>query len=121
MPCRRRAGEGGAVRAAGGPAAVLALAADYIAAYQRQVVAVVAQEDYRQRIASATLPTRDLRSDLVMIADAERGWLEFRDVFEVDGRKVRDHDDRIAQLFLKPNPGARQQAARIVEEARAST
>jgi hypothetical protein len=99
------------------PAAILAVAADYIATYERQVVAVVAQEDYRQRVASAMLPTRQLRSDLVMIANAERGWLEFRDVFEVDGRKVRDHDERIVQLFLKPNPSARQQAARIVEES----
>jgi hypothetical protein len=117
VPCRHSAGGGDFVRAEGRSAAILALAADYIAAYERQVMAVVAQEDYRQRVASAMRPTQDLRSDLVMIANAERGWLEFRDVFEVDGRKVRDHDDRIAQLFLKPNPSARQQAARIVEES----
>jgi hypothetical protein len=99
------------------PAAVLAAAAEYLAKYEHDVVAVVAQEDYRQQIASATRPTRQLRSDLVMIASAERGWVEFRDVFEVDGRKVRDHDDRIAQLLLTPNPNAHQQAASIVEES----
>ena len=94
--------------------AILAATADYIARYEREVVAVVAQEDYRQRVASATLPSRLLRSDLVIIANEDRGWLEFRDVFEVDGRSVRDHDDRIAQLFLKSIFTARQQAASIV-------
>ncbi len=97
--------------------AILAATADYIARYEREVVAVVAQEDYRQRVASATLPSRQLRSDLVIIANENRGWLEFRDVFEVDGRSVRDHDDRIAQLFLKSIPTARQQAASIVAES----
>ena len=52
-----------------------------------------------------------------MIANAERGWIEFRDVFEVNGQRVRDHDDRIAQLFLKPNPTAREQADKIVAES----
>jgi hypothetical protein len=99
------------------PSAILAAAGDYIAAYERDVVAVVAQEAYRQRVPSLKIATRQLRSDLLMIADAERGWLEFRDVFEVDGRSVRDHDDRIAQLFLKPHPNAHLQAARIVEES----
>ena len=99
------------------PDAILAATADYIARYEGEVVAVVAQEDYRQRVASATLPSRQLRSDLVIIANADRGWLEFRDVFEVDGRSVRDHDDRIAQLFLKSVPTARQQAASIVAES----
>lgn len=99
------------------PSAILAGAADYIAQYEHAVVAVVAQEDYRQRVYSATMPTRHLRSDLVMIADAHWGWVQFRDVFEVDGRAVRDHDDRIAQLFLKPNPNALEQADRIIEES----
>ena len=99
------------------PPGILDAAADYLAKYERDVLAVVAQEDYRQRVYSATMPTRQLRSDLVMIADAQWGWIEFRDVFEVDGRAVRDHDDRIAQLFLKPNPNAREQATRIVEES----
>lgn len=99
------------------PEGILAATADYIARYEREVVAVVAQEDYRQRVASATLPSRQLRSDLVIIANENRGWLEFRDVFKVDGRSVRDHDDRIAQLFLKSIPTAREQAASIVAES----
>ena len=99
------------------PSAILDAVADYMAKYERDVVAVVAQEDYRQRVYSATLPSRQLRSDLLMIADARWGWIEFRDVFEVDGHAVRDHDDRLTQLFLKPNPNAREQATRIVEES----
>jgi hypothetical protein len=98
------------------PSAALATVTDYLAKYEREVVVIVAQEDYTQRIASAIRPTRQLRSDLVMIPNAERGWLEFRDVFEVDGRAVRDRDDRLVRLFLKPNPNAQRQAAAIVEE-----
>jgi hypothetical protein len=95
---------------------LLALAADYIAEYERAVTAVVAQEDYQQRVLSEG-KSRRLRSDLIMIADDANGWVEFRDVFEVDGRAVRDHDERVVRLFMKPNPNAREQTQRIVRES----
>src|SRR3954468_14919134 len=96
--------------------ALLALSADYIARYERDVTAVVAQEDYQQRIL-VEAKIRQLRADLIMIADAANGWVEYRDVFEVDGKPVRDHDDRVMRLFTKPNPNARAQTERIVEES----
>jgi hypothetical protein len=111
-----------AVAAASQPAAVppldrvLALAGDYIAKYEHDVTAVVAQEDYQQRVL-AEAKARRLRSDLIMIADEANGWVEFRDVFEVDGQQVRDHDDRVVRLFMKPNPNARAQTERIVRES----
>jgi hypothetical protein len=96
--------------------ALLARSADYIAKYEHDVTAVVAQEDYQQRNLSEP-KVRRLRSDLIMIADEANGWVEFRDVFEVDGRAVRDHDDRIVRLFMKPHPNARAQTQRIVQES----
>jgi hypothetical protein len=44
------------------------------------------------------------------------GWVTFRDVFEVDGHKVRDRSDRLVDLILKPRPDALEQVVRINEE-----
>ncbi len=60
---------------------------------------------------------RRLRSDLLIIAEANVGWVEFRDTFEADGQRVRDRDNRAAQLFLKPDANALQQAKRIAGES----
>jgi hypothetical protein len=43
-------------------------------------------------------------------------WTLFRDVFEVDGREVRDRSRRLQLLFERPSPSAMEQAQRIVEE-----
>jgi hypothetical protein len=96
-------------------AAALAAAAGYLEQYEREVTAVIAQEDYQQHILSERA-ARTLRSDLLILAEPEWGWIEFRDIFEVDGRGVRDRDERIAQLFMKPNPNALEQARRISAE-----
>ena len=44
-------------------------------------------------------------------------WSLFRDVFEVDGRKVRDRDRRLQMLFQHPSSSGLTQARRIVEES----
>ena len=41
----------------------------------------------------------------------------FRDVFEVDGKPVRDREDRLQKLFLAPSPDAYAQLVRIKEES----
>jgi len=95
---------------------VLVAAGRYLEQYERDVTAVIAQEDYLQRVpVEATF--RRLRSDLLIVAEANVGWVEFRDTFEVDERPVRDRDNRAAALFLKPNPNALQQAKRITGES----
>ena len=87
--------------------------ADYIARYEREVVAVVAhQEDYRQRVTSATLPSRQLR---LLISSSSRTKIEAGWSFAMSSRwtaAASDHDDRIAQL-LEWIPTAREQAASI--------
>jgi formylglycine-generating enzyme required for sulfatase activity len=57
---------------------------------------------------------RDLRSDYLLVKspDSEQ-LLPFRDVLAVDGVPVRDHAQRIAQLFVKPSGDAITQAERI--------
>jgi hypothetical protein len=61
---------------------------------------------------------RQLRSDLQLVkVGPPLEWRVYRDVFEVDGRPVRDRVDRLAKLFLEPHKAARAQAERIAEES----
>ena len=93
----------------------LRAAATYLEQYEQEVTAVIAQEDYLQRVPSEARMRR-LRSDMLIIAQEHVGWVELRDTFEVDESRVRDRDERIAKLFMKPNPDALQQARRIASE-----
>lgn len=96
---------------------------DYVAVYTRDFVGVVAEETYRQEVRSGSSgndlrgfpiegarQTRTLKSDVLLVrAPAGDRWLQFRDVFEVDGKPVRDREERLAKLFLTPSPSAQQQ------------
>jgi hypothetical protein len=93
---------------------VLRAAGTYLLQYEKDASAVVAEEDYTQRVEQ--LGSRRLRSDILVILDPQAGWISFRDVFEVDGKPVRDRDERLQQLFFRPSADAIAQARRIVEE-----
>lgn len=115
---------------------VLARAGDYALEYEKRFSLLVAEEDYLQRAErplSAGSPsvarnpgggfnigserTRRLRSDYLLVKSDEGGWLPFRDVFEVDGRKLRDREDRMVKLLLAPSASALEQAQRIMAES----
>ena len=99
---------------------VLARVVKYLSDYERQATAVVLEESYRQRVAverGGPPETRLLRSDVLLISDAEFEWMGFRDVFEVDGRAVRNRDQRLTKLFLGERTGALEQARRIALES----
>jgi len=103
--------------------ALLDKASDYVADYERTFVGVVAEETYRQQArvpggrvdvrgfaADTTVQRRDLKSDVLLVrAPAGDRWMQFRDVFEVDGKPVRDREERLAKLFLQPSADARRQ------------
>jgi VWFA-related protein len=95
---------------------VLRTVASYLQQYEHDVSALVAEEDYVQRLPD-NRQSRRLRSDMLIILDQVAGWVGFRDVFEVDGNPVHDRDERLAKLFLKPNANSFAQARRIVEES----
>jgi len=60
--------------------------------------------------------TRKTRADLVFVRlPGDVPWSLFRDVFEVDGRRVRDRDRRLQLVFQHPSPSVLTQARRIVE------
>src|SRR5205814_5885069 len=44
-------------------------------------------------------------------------WVPFRDVFEVDGRPVRDRQERLTALFLQPSAVAIDRAKQIANES----
>jgi hypothetical protein len=110
--------------------AVLDKAATYVVAYTRDFVGVVAEEAYRQEVrgragtdargfaVEAQSQRRDLKSDVLLVrAPAGDRWIQFRDVFDVDGKPVRDRDDRLSKLFLKPSASAQKQVEDITAES----
>ena len=62
---------------------------------------------------------RELLSDflLVKLPDLDNTWVPFRDVFQVDGKPVRERQDRLAKLILHPTAEAIEQAQQIVTES----
>lgn len=74
----------------------------YVAQYEREMTNVVAEERYVQQASgTGALAVRTMRSDVGIVLDPYAGWMTLRDVFEVDGRPVRDREDRIAQLLMQ--------------------
>ncbi len=89
----------------------------YVAGYQRAFSGLVAEEEYSQQISGRRARTR---SDflLVKVEPAADYWISFRDVFEVDGKPVRDREDRLKKLFLdNPAIEAVAQAQKIKDES----
>jgi hypothetical protein len=105
---------------------VLARAADYVADFHRQLSSIVAEERYvqnwmrvldRQR-GTNQLAHRELVSDLLLVKpEGFRAWMEFRDVFEVDGTAVRERDERLVKMFLTPSLSTNEQIAKILAES----
>jgi len=111
-------------------ATVLERAGVYVLELQRQLSGIVAEEAYVQNVrVSSVLGTttrsglppvwhRELKSDLLLVrpAGANR-WTQFRDVFDVDGRPVRDRNERLMKLFLSPSSSTATQAEQIAAES----
>src|SRR5690606_28982153 len=95
---------------------VVALAAARLDAYTREIAGVVLEEKYLQQAQGRVVVARELESDLAIIAEPRFGWIEFRDVFAVDGEPVRDRQDRVIELFSSAREDALEQAQRIVQE-----
>lgn len=112
---------------------LLARSARYIADYQERLSSVVAEEHYDQRVDTisgefGTFGTRGtartkrvrrrLTSDYLLVRrPGQSGWVPFRDVFEVDGKPVRDREERLTSLFVVSPATAWDQAAAIVDQS----
>ncbi len=108
----------------------------YVARFIEQFSNVVAEEVYVQD-SLGTLPIitsgrggaspsvapqsrhREVKSDFLLVKIGPAEWLPFRDVYEVDGQKVRDREGRLAKLFLQRSATSMEQARQIsLESAR---
>ena len=104
---------------------ILQRAGSYVEAFQKQFSGIVAEETYVQEIlplagmnARGRRVRRRLRSDLLLLRpESAVIWVQFRDVFEVDGKSVRDRQERLAKLFLSGDLST----AKQVEEIRAQS
>jgi hypothetical protein len=91
---------------------VLVRAGAYVDEFQRQLSNLVAEETYVQEVVpamefnargSVRYQRRTLKSDLLLLRPEHSiTWVQFRDVFEVDGKPVRDREERLSALFLTP-------------------
>ncbi len=116
--------------------AVLERAGRYVVDYEDKFRNLVAEEAYSQTavvpgkqvnridystgrtLVGDTYQERKTRADLVFVRLAgDIPWGLFRDVFEVNGAKVRDRDSRLERLFVHASASALEQARRILEES----
>jgi hypothetical protein len=94
----------------------------YVEQFQRDFGSMVAEERYDQTVRQNSSFSRGetrrvLRSDFLLVNVPGQGWLPFRDVFEAEGRQIRDREDRLTALFLSgATSNALEQARRIMDE-----
>ena len=103
-------------------ATILERAGRYVLEYERTFSNLVAEETYRQwgpdPRTNAGMIARTLRSDLVFARlTGPLPWGTFRDVYEVDGQKVRDRERRLEKLLFSTKRSDYEQAQAILNES----
>lgn len=82
----------------------------YVEEFERRFGSMVTEERYEQSVEAAmALGSRSrpqfervtLVSDFLLVQVPGEGWTPFRDVFERNGQKVRDREERLTKLFLE--------------------
>jgi hypothetical protein len=101
---------------------VLGRAAAYVDEFRRQLSGIAAEETYEQHVRTqrgvTAFGVRTLKSDLLLLRPAGGGaYVEYRDVFEVDGKEVRDRQERLTTLLQAPSAAGLEQIGRIVRES----
>jgi hypothetical protein len=108
---------------------VLSKAANYVELYASRLSGLVMEESYVQDVEQINrfgyrmntrggVSHRQLKSDLLLVRpEGSDAWMQFRDVFEVDGKTLRDRNDRLEKLFLQPSKSTAAQADKIVRES----
>jgi hypothetical protein len=85
---------------------VMRRVAGYVSAYGDKASIVVGTERYTQVTDGNTADAQRARVTVAEFAivkvETIHGWLGFRDVIEVDGRRLTDRDDRLVRLLTSP-------------------
>ena len=90
---------------------------DYIARFEQEATALVAEEEYVQRRYGLRGGARRMRSEYVLLKPSDtQPWLGYRDIFEIDGREVRDRDDRLVKVLSGTAADSRERALAMVDE-----
>jgi VWFA-related protein len=115
--------------------AALTAAATYLDRYEQRISAIGAEEQYQQSLvplptsiaagsrrdpvtsAMAGTITRRTRANIMTISMGARGWVAFRDVFEVDGSAVRDREERLSRILQNVTPDSLEHAQKIAAES----
>jgi hypothetical protein len=114
---------------------VLSSAMRYAMNYEQQFALLASEEHYFQELqrppnpgdnlsqrnpgggmrAGGTMNQQVLKSDylLVQLGGDGEGWMPFRDVFEQRGKKLRDRNDRLLNLFVKNDKDRFEKAAEL--------
>jgi hypothetical protein len=89
----------------------------YVLAFEQDASGIVLEESYEQSLRRGPrVESRRLVSEFVLVTlPGETGVFGFRDVFQVDGRPVRDRDMRLERLFLRPTQEGLDQASAILD------
>ena len=97
---------------------VLALTIRYVGRLVNQFTSVVAEEQYVQRVDRAGGESRRLKADFLLVnVGTARQWMPFRDVFEVNGIPIRDHELRLVSLLTEHPAKGLEQAKAITAES----
>ena len=117
---------------------LLARATWYVLEFVDKLSSVVAEERYVQdsSVALMTVPIpglgrggaassiprrsarhREIKSDFLIVKSVGDQWEPFRDVFEVDHIPIRDREERLTKLFLRPTADTQARIAEIAEES----
>jgi hypothetical protein len=100
----------------------------YVGEFQQRFGSMVSEERYEQsvqepsgfgpRSARPQFERVTLVSDFLFVQVPGEGWTPFRDVFERNGQKLRDREERLSQLFLNGSSRSSfEQARQIMRES----
>ena len=95
----------------------------YVDELLTQLTGTVSEERYEQRtrtpgVRGGSVLERTLLSDfLIVTPEGAKRHYGFRDVFEVDGKLVRDRKERLISLFLSPTITSERQIEGILRES----
>lgn len=93
-------------------------ASAYVDEFVQHFSNVVSEERYAHETLTPKR-RRSLLSDFLLVTPpGSRDWYQFRDVLEVDGKAVREHDDRLTKLFLESPRNALERAREVMDNGR---
>jgi hypothetical protein len=102
-------------------ATILERAGRYVVEYALTFSRIIADEECRQVLRGDDNSRRVVRSTrggvFFVTLSGPLPWATFRDVWEVDGNRIRDRQDRLARLFRDSRTTASERTLAILEES----